>query len=257
MVQLNYNIDRLKVEIYPTRRLMGAAAAKEAAGYIQQVSRRKQEVNILFAAAPSQDEFLAALTSIPGVPWHSVNAFQLDEYIGLPREASQLFARYLDTHVASRVTLKRSYCINPANDPDAECQRYAALLRDFPPDLACIGIGENGHIAFNDPPVADFHDPKLVKVVELDRACRMQQVHDGCFPSLDDTPTHAITLTIPAIMQAQKVVCVVPGKTKQEAVQRTLLGPINEVCPASVIRKHETATLYLDSDAALKFLAKH
>jgi glucosamine-6-phosphate deaminase len=135
-----------------------------------------------------------------------------------------------------------------------ECKRYTDLLAQHPFHIACIGIGENGHIAFNDPPVADFDDPHTVKIVELEERCRNQQVHDGCFPTVDAVPTHALTLTIPAIMAAQTVFCMVPGPTKQEAVWRTVKQLISPDCPASIMRRHQHAVLYVDKAAANKIL---
>ena len=251
---MEYKVEQLAVQIHPTREAMGQAAARLAAEFIRARAKDKDEVNVLFAAAPSQNEFLAALTALPEIPWERVNAFQLDEYIGLPKDAPQRFSRYVEEHVVSRVPLRRFYAMDPSRDPAEECRRYAALLAQFPPDLACIGIGENGHIAFNDPPVADFADPLPVKVVELDLACRLQQVNDGCFATLDDTPSHAVTLTIPTILAAKRVVCVVPGERKQEAVYKTLLGPIDTQCPASILRRHPGATLVVDEVAARLYL---
>ena len=139
-----------------------------------------------------------------------------------------------------------------AADPQAECQRYAELLSEQPIDIVCMGIGENGHIAFNDPPVADFNDPQKVKVVELEEKCRQQQVNDGCFPTIDDVPKTAISLTIPSLVSANYLCVVVPGPTKTQAVHDTLYGPISTVCPASILRKHDSAVLYLDPAAAAK-----
>ena len=215
--------------------------------------RTMEECNMIFAAAPSQNEMLAALAAQPGIEWNRVNAFHMDEYIGLAPDAPQGFANFLRAAIFTKVPFRSVNCLDgtaASRDPAAECARYSQLLRRFPVDITCMGIGENGHIAFNDPPVADFDDPALVKPVALDEICRNQQVHDGCFATLDDVPTHALTLTVPALMHAAQVFCVVPAATKARAVRDTLLGDIRTACPASILRRHPAATLYLDADSA-------
>lgn len=237
----------LKVRVCSDRLSMGAAAAEEAAATLREAVARAGRAAAVFAAAPSQEEFLAALREAPGVPWERVTAFHLDEYLGLGEDHPASFRRFLRERLFSPVRPGTVHLLRgDAPDPEAEAARYAALLREHPLDLACLGIGENGHLAFNDPPVADFRDPKAVKVVELDLACRRQQVHDGCFPSLEDVPRHALTLTVPAILAARRIVCVVPGERKRRAVEQALLGPVSTACPASILRTHPEATLYLD-----------
>lgn len=243
-------VDQLRVVICTDRREMGSAAGEAAAQKLRDVLAAEGKANMVFAAAPSQNEFLDALVAAGGIDWSRVTAFHLDEYIGLPADAPQRFAQYLHDHLFSRVEMGRVHLIDPGAEPAAECQRYSALLAAHPLHIACVGIGENGHLAFNDPPVADFADPVAAKVVELEQRCRQQQVNDGCFPSLTEVPTHAITMTIPAIMAAQSILCMVPGVTKQEAVKRTLSGSISTECPATVLRRHPAACLYLDRDAA-------
>lgn len=246
------SINQFRVKIYDTRAEMGFCAADEAAA-IRGVLAQKEECNMIFAAAPSQNEMLAALASQPGIEWNRVNAFHMDEYIGLAPDAPQGFANFLRAAIFTKVPFRSVNCLDgtaASRDPAAECARYSQLLRRFPVDITCMGIGENGHIAFNDPPVADFDDPALVKPVALDEICRNQQVHDGCFATLDDVPTHALTLTVPALMHAAQVFCVVPAATKARAVRDTLLGDIRTACPASILRRHPAATLYLDADSA-------
>lgn len=248
-------VDRLQIEVFPTRAEMGAAAAAAAAAYLrdllQQDSARR--VRMLFAAAPSQNEFLTGLTSAPGIDWSRVDALHLDEYIGLPEDAPQSFARFVRERVIDKVHPGSvEYLNGRAPDPEAECRRYAALLSAAPVDILCAGIGENGHLAFNDPPVADFDDPKLVKIVDLDAVCRQQQVNDGAFAALDQVPHRAMTLTIPALMSAERVFCIVPGPTKTDAVYHTVRGPITTECPASILRRHPNATLYLDRASAAR-----
>jgi glucosamine-6-phosphate deaminase len=242
-------VDKLEVRIYGDRASLGAAAAAEVAAAMHSASAASGRVRMAFAAAPSQEEFLTALAAAPGLDWSRVTAFQLDDYVGLSEEAPQRFGEFLRTRLFDRVRPGEVHLIGPAEgseDAAAECRRYAALVGAAPLDIVCLGIGENGHLAFNDPPVADFQDPELVKVVELDDACRRQQVNDGCFAALDQVPTHAITLTIPALLGGRRLVCVVPGPTKREAVRRTLAGPIETACPAAILRTHPACTLYLD-----------
>lgn len=250
----------LKLSIFNARSEMGSAAAAKASEILKKLLQEYDEVNVVFAAAPSQNEFLDALAKFRDVEWHRVNAFHLDEYIGLPGDAPQRFSKYLDERIFTRVPFKAINYVIPAGleneDPEKLAARYEQLLKEHPLHLACIGIGENGHIAFNEPSVADFDDPYLVKVVELEEKSRQQQVNDGCFERLDDVPTHALTLTIPAIMNAQYIVCVVPGKRKKEAVFKTLEGTVTPECPASVLRRHRAVHMFLDIESASLLLKK-
>jgi glucosamine-6-phosphate deaminase len=196
---------------------------------------------------------LATLAAAPDVDWGRIEAFHMDEYIGLPEEAPQRFGRFLRQALFDRVLPARvAYIDGNAREARAECARYAALLTERPIDIVCAGIGENGHMAFNDPHVTDFSDPHAVKVVELDEVCRHQQVHDGAFATLDAVPTHAITLTMPTLMSARWIYCVVPGPTKADAVGRTVHDAINKECPATAMRRHPAAVLYVDADAATR-----
>ena len=243
--------DLLLVKAYQTRAEMGKAAALDVKACLLQLLEKKQTVNVIFAAAPSQNEVLAALVADTAIPWERVRAFHMDEYIGLPEGAPQAFSNFLTDHIFSLVNFKEVYLINStAKDPEAECARYTALLQEYPTDIVVMGIGENGHIAFNDPPVADFNDPLAVKPVALDEICRQQQVNDGCFETLDAVPKTAITLTVPTLMRASHLFCVVPAPSKARAVYHTLQGEIGEHCPATALRRHESAVLYLDSDSA-------
>lgn len=193
---------------------------------------------------------LHALSSEPGIDWSRVVAFQMDEYVGLSDEHPQSFRAYLDRHIYSRVRPGRVHLMRPIYRGDDEAHRYAVLLDEAPIDVVCLGIGENGHIAFNDPSVADFDDPLTVKVVELDETSRRQQVNDGCFPSFDDVPSHAITLTVPTLVNATTLVACVSGARKQAPVRRALFGPISTDCPASVLRRHHDARLIVDRTAS-------
>ena len=246
-----FDKDLLKVNIYASRDEMGAAAARDVKAAILRALDTKESINMIFAAAPSQNEVLANLANDKEIPWGRVNAFHMDEYIGLDKDAPQGFGNFLRDHIFGIAPFKSvSYIDISAPDADVEAQRYSALLRANPVDIVVLGIGENGHIAFNDPPFADFSDDKLVKSVKLDEVCRNQQVNDGCFATIDDVPTHALTLTVPALMSGKELYCIVPAMTKANAVKETLYGEITPACPASVLRTHKCATLYLDPDSA-------
>jgi len=240
-------VEKLTVKVFPSRIAMGQAAGQAVASKMKEILREKTELSMVFAAAPSQNEFLEELGKSPGIDWKKVTAFHLDEYVGLSDTAPQNFGHFLRTRLFEKVQPGKVHYLNGmAGDPEAECRRYAALVKEHPFDIACIGIGENGHLAFNDPPVADFNDPRAVKVVELDLASREQQVHDGCFMSLEGVPKKALTATIPAILSATFIYCMVPAPTKAEAVKKTLQGPVTTACPATILRRHENAVLFLD-----------
>ena len=242
--------DKLSVKILNTRKEMGECAANDICATINVLLKTKEQINMIFAAAPSQNEVLESLTK-KDINWAKINAFHMDEYIGLDDNAPQRFGNYLNEHIFGKVPFASVNYINPnTSNPNEEINRYSELLKDNPVDIVVMGIGENGHIAFNDPPVADFKDPLLVKPVPLDEMCRMQQVHDGCFKKIDDVPTHAITLTIPTLMNAKYLFCIVPSLAKANAVYSTLYGQINERTPASILRTHNSATLYLDLDSS-------
>ncbi|MHB1355256.1 MAG: glucosamine-6-phosphate deaminase [Anaerolineae bacterium] len=245
-------VDRLYVVIFSTRAELGQAAAIDVVERIEVLLRTQDTVRMVFAAAPSQNEFLACLSTYTHIDWRRVEAFHMDEYIGLGNSAPQSFACFLKKHLFGRLPFGRIEYINgAAPDAQAECRRYAALLAEKSIDITCAGIGENGHMAFNDPPVADFDDPLAIKLVEMDQVCRQQQVHDGAFPNLDAVPRWAITLTMPTLMSAQCIYCMVPGPTKAQAVKHSLHDMISTACPATIMRQHTAAKLYLDTAAAI------
>ena len=246
-----FTADHLHVDVYPTRDEMGKSAAKDAAAQIQELLNTKAFVNIIFAAAPSQNEMLLHLSVADGIDWSRVNAFHMDEYVGLNENAPQRFGHFLDQAIFGKLPFHELHYINGnASNPEEECSRYAALLEAHPVDLVCMGIGENTHIAFNDPHVADFNDPSMVKLVALDEVSRMQQVHDGCFASIEEVPRTAITLTVPALMRAASIFCVVPGINKAMAVGHTINADISALYPSTALRLHENARLYLDENSA-------
>ena len=230
-----YKVDELSIEIYENRTLMGEGAKRDIKAKIAELLEESQEINIIFAAAPSQNDVLKALVEDKEIEWNRVNAYHMDEYIGLAKDAPQGFGNFLKEHIFGLVPFKSvNYIDVTATDPEKEAERYGKLLEDNPTDIVIMGIGENGHIAFNDPPVADFNDKRMVKPVKLDEVCRQQQVNDGCFSSIDEVPTHAMTLTVPTLLKAPYLFCIVPAPTKAKAVYETLNGSIDEHCPASV-----------------------
>jgi len=245
-------VDNLTVKKYTTREEMGAAAARDIRNAIRTLLEKKAEINVIFAAAPSQNEVLRALVE-SDVDWSRVNAYHMDEYIHLPPDAPQCFGNFLTGKIFGKVPFKSVNLIDStAPDAQAECDRYEAILRANPADIIILGIGENGHIAFNDPWVANFKDDRLVRIVALDDVCRRQQVHDGCFATLEEVPKIAMTLTCPVFIRAPQLFCIVPALAKANAVKRTLEGAISEECPATVLRSHGNAVLYLDADSASK-----
>ena len=249
----SFKADLLQVNVYENRDAMGEAAAADIGAAIKRVLAEKECCNMIFAAAPSQNEVLAAVAGDSSIDFTRVNAFHMDEYIGLPGDAPQAFGNFLRRAIFEKAPFRSVNYINGnAGDIEAECARYTALLEEFPTDIVVLGIGENGHVAFNDPPVADFADPVMIKPVPLDPICRQQQVNDGCFASIDLVPTHALTLTVPALMAGRELFCVVPAPTKANAVEATVKGPVGEHCPATAMRSHPAVTLYLEPDSAAK-----
>lgn len=240
-------VDNLKVKVFDDRASLGAAAGADVAETIRHLLRNKDRVRVVFAAAPSQSEMLAGLARATDIDWSRVTALHMDEYLGLEVGAPQSFGTFLRSNLFDAVHPGEVHLIGGQRDAEEESRRYASLLKQAPIDIVCLGIGENGHLAFNDPPVADFEDHLLVKTVELDEASRQQQVNDGMFPSIDQVPTHAITLTLPALLSGERLFCVVPGETKRQAVRQSLRGPVTTDCPASVLRRHPRCVLYLDT----------
>ena len=246
-------VDNLSIRTFDTRQELGETAAKIMADKVRELLESQKQVNIIFASAPSQNEFLATLAEEQNIAWERINAFHMDEYVGLPANATQNFGNFLKVKLFDKVNPGSVFYVNGnATDINQECERYQELLEKYPTDIVCLGIGENGHIAFNDPHVADFNDPALVKKVELDFASRNQQVNDKCFETLSDVPTDAITLTIPALMKARFAYCMVPGTTKAEAVLNTVVQSISEEFPSTILRNHPNAVLFIDQDSSGK-----
>ena len=246
-----FKVDNLKVKIADSRAEMGKLAAADIRARMLKLLAEREYINVIFAAAPSQNETLASLLEYEDIDWTRVNAFHMDEYVGLPKDAPQRFGNYLTEHIFAHKPFRSINFIDPSNTAEAECARYTELLTKYPVDIVILGIGENGHIAFNDPGVAKFDDPETVKIAKLDEVCRNQQVNDGCFASIDLVPTHAYTLTVPIMMSASKMMLVVPTALKAKAIHDTVLGPVDEMVPASIVRTHKGgATLYTDEAGA-------
>jgi glucosamine-6-phosphate deaminase len=250
-----FNVDKLRVEIYSNRKILGQKSAEAVSEKLKELLLHQENVRVIFAAAPSQNELLIELISLAGIDWTRVIAFHMDEYIGLENNSKKTFGYFLTDKLFSKVKFKEVHFINSIpNDLESECKRYSLLIKEAPIDIVCLGIGENGHIAFNDPKYAEFNDSKLVKVVKLDNISRKQQVNDGCFKILSEVPKSAITLTVPALISGKYLFTVVPGLSKADAVFNALKGEIANNCPASILRTHENSVLFLDSNSALKIL---
>jgi glucosamine-6-phosphate deaminase len=242
--------DRLEVRVFADRGEAGAVGAEIAAGIMRAEIERAGRAAVVFASAVSQDPFLGALRAAE-IDWTRVTAFHMDEYAGMSGEHPASFRRFLRERLFDHVPVKAFHQLDgEAADAEAECQRYAGLLRLAEPCLAIMGIGENGHLAFIDPPVCDFGDPRDVRTVELDQVCRMQQVHDGAFARLEDVPRRALSLTVPFFLRVPRALVFVNGEHKSAAVRAAVQGPIVEACPASALRRHPSAILFLDAAAA-------
>jgi glucosamine-6-phosphate deaminase len=242
-------VDALAVRVFENRQNMGTAAGIDIAAKIRELLANREVLRIVFAAAPSQNEMLAYLANDKAIDWSRIDVFHMDEYVGLPADAPQRFGHFLTEKLFGNVSPRTVNLIDDSLGAEEACKQYKQLIGEAPIDIVCLGIGENGHLAFNDPPVADFNDPDVIKRVQLDTICRQQQVNDGCFATFDDVPQEALTLTIPTLLAGQHLFCVVPGKTKREAVKAMLTGPITTECPASILRQHPNCTLYVDQDS--------
>lgn len=242
--------EKLNVKVFEDRPALGAAAAEAFTEKVAELLETKEYVNVIFASAPSQNEFLAELNQ-KNVEWNRINAFHMDEYVGLDENHPAGFGNFLKDRLFENVSCREVHYMN-GNAPDIqeECERYASLLSKYPTDIVVLGIGENTHLAFNDPHVADFNDPLIVKVVDLDQDCRVQQVNDGCFPNIREVPTHALTITMPALFKSTFVYAIVPGAFKASAIAHTINSDISELYPSTILRRHDNATLFIDENSA-------
>ena len=239
------------VRVLPDAPSLARAASDEASIVLRDAVERHGVANVMLATGNSQLAFVDALVDpTSGVPWSEVVVFHMDEYVGIGPDHPASFQRWIRQRIEEPARPRAAHYLDGRADPEPECERYAGLLASHPLDLCCLGIGENGHLAFNDPGVADFDDPLDVKVVELDAACRRQQVREGHFATGADVPALAMTVTIPALLRAARVLAVVPETRKAAAVQAALRGPVGISCPASILRETPHATLFLDTDSA-------
>lgn len=245
------DVATMNVRVYPTSEWLGQAAAEFVAAALREAAAKRNSVGMIFATGSSQLETLHALTSIPDLPWDKVQGFHMDEYIGIDKNHPASFRRYLRENLTSRISMSAFYEIDgSASDLDKVRHEYAEKLSAADPQICLLGIGENGHLAFNDPHEAHFDDPESMKVVTLDRTCREQQVAEGWFPNFDQVPTHALTLTIPILLKVPRLIVSVPGRRKAAIVRRALQGPISADCPASILRNHPRVTICLDQESA-------
>ena len=246
-----FKADSLVVEVYEDRHALGQAAATVAANRLRELAKQHEVVPVIFATGDSQRATLHALAAMPDVPWNQVIGFRMDEYVGLPENHPASFSRYMRENLTKHVQLRHMYEIDGAEaNVEKTCREYAGLLREHPPLLCLLGIGENGHLAFNDPAEARFDDPADVRQVTLDLLCREQQVSEGTFSSVAEMPERAITITVPALFRVPELILSTPGPRKARIVKRTLYDPISSACPATILRRHPSATLYLDRDSA-------
>lgn len=243
----------LAVEVYESAEAMGQAAAASVANHLRELAVSSEIVAVIFATGASQIATLDALTSTPGLPWNQVVGFHMDEYLGISDQHRASFRRYLRERLTSKLRMRQFYGID-GSEANAEetCRQYAELLQQFQPQLCLLGIGENGHLAFNDPLEADFNDPRDIKIVSLDEQCRQQQVNEGWFGSLQEVPERAISLTIPALLRVPRLTASVPGERKAQIVRRTLTEEISTRCPATILRTHPNATIYLDRASSVE-----
>jgi glucosamine-6-phosphate deaminase len=239
----------MDIKILDNKKLLGTEAAARAAGLIRGGINARGNARIIVATGASQFEFLEALTSTPEIDWARVTMFHLDEYIGLPQEHPASFRKYLRERLIDKVGIGVCHLLDPGTDPRAECRRMGKLIQEAPIDVAFVGIGENGHLAFNDPP-ADFETEEPYLVVNLDRQCRMQQLGEGWFKSFEEIPVQAISMSIRQILKSRAILCMVPDLRKAKAVRATLTEPVSPAVPASIMRTHPDTTLYLDRDSA-------
>lgn len=243
------DVKEQKVSVFERKEEAGLAAGKAIESCILKLLKTKEEVRMIFAAAPSQNDTLAYLCNSAKIPWNRIIAFNMDEYIGLPENSKQSFSNYLQENLFSKVDFKEVNLITPSNGEREELLRISNKLKDQEIDAVVLGIGQNGHIAFNDPPVADFNDPLIIKAVQLDDVCKQQQINDNCFSNIDLVPSRALTLTIPTIMRAKHLFCIVSGQHKAEAVKHTFAGKLTVKWPSSILPSHENCNFFFDKDA--------
>lgn len=242
-------VDNLNIRVCKNRVDLGIVSGQDIKEKINEILSVRKEIRIVFASAPSQEETLKFLRNTEGIDWSRIHVFDMDEYIGLSGDQQGSFSQYLNSQLFTKVNPGRVDLIDGMNDPEKECKRYAQLLLESPIDIVVLGLGENGHVAFNEPDVADFNDKEIVKVVTLNEKSRWQQVHDGCFSSIDEVPKRALTITVPVIFSGSHLFCLTPGSSKRDAVTSVISGPVSEDVPGTVLRRHNDCTLYVDTNS--------
>lgn len=248
---IRFQASSLDVEIHPDSQQAGQAAAQAASQWLRSLADKRESIGVVFATGASQLDTLRAIVAGSLLPWNKIDGFHLDEYVGLDENHPASFRRYLRERLTEQVAMRSFREIDGGtSDPEALCRDYAEALAKADPQLCLLGIGENGHLAFNDPQEADFHDPRAMKVVTLDRECREQQSAEGWFRSLSEVPERALTVTIPTMLRIPRLIVTVPGTRKAHIVYRSLSEPISTRCPATILRTHPNATLYLDRESA-------
>jgi glucosamine-6-phosphate deaminase len=246
----SYTVDRMTVHVFESNEKLGQRAAEDSAVLLSHVLDQRGQANIILATGNSQLTFFDALKTQKSIEWDRINVFHMDEYLGMSEQNPASFARYIREKLVDFVHPFGFYPIRgDSSDIISELKRYTDLLREFRPDVCVLGIGENTHLAFNDPP-ADFQTKEVIHLVDLDLECRMQQVGEGHFLTLSDVPKRAITLTVPALLSAKHVLAVVPEARKAAAVRAALEGPVTPECPASILRNQPHVTMYLDRESA-------
>jgi glucosamine-6-phosphate deaminase len=246
-----FQVEKLKVQVHPSREAAGAAAAKATADSIKALAAARKIFSVIFATGASQIETLKALTAIPGLPWAQIDGFHMDDYVGLPLDHPASFRAYLEEKLVRKVPIHSfAYVDGLASHPEKTCKDYADKLRAADPQLCLLGIGENGHLAFNDPAEANFNDPLDVKIVHLDEPCRRQQAAEGWFKTFEEVPLTAITLTMPRLFRVPKLIISVLGPRKASVIRRTFEEPISTKCPSTILRTHRDATIFMDREAA-------
>lgn len=241
----------LSVRIYEEDRELAQDAARLTFNYLQSILQEQEVATVVLATGNSQIKFLEAITTHQKLDWSRIIFFHLDEYLGITAKHPGSFRHYLRTRVEQKISLRKfHYLQGDALQPLAECARYSQLLQQQPIDLCLLGLGHNGHLAFNEPTVADSQDSQLVKLVKLEAITRQQQVNGSFFAHLENVPQYAYTLTIPAICSAKQIFCLVPGKHKAKVVKQMLTSSIDTNFPASILRKQKQATLFIDRDSA-------
>jgi glucosamine-6-phosphate deaminase len=252
-----FQVEKLKIQVHPTREAAGAGAAKATADALREIATTRKAFSVIFATGASQIETLKALTTIQGLPWSQVDGFHMDDYVGLPLNHPASFRAYLEEKLVHKVPMHSfEYVDGLAPDPEKTCKSYADKLRAADPQLCLIGIGENGHLAFNDPGEANFTDPLDVKIVHLDEPCRRQQAAEGWFKSFEEVPKTAITLTMPRLFRVPKLIISVLGPRKANVIRRTFDDRISTACPSTILRTHGDATIFMDREAAAEVTSR-